>query len=206
MPTTAPRDSVVPAAPRLGVLLSGGGRTLQNLIDRIAAGRLAATIACVFADRAEAPGLQRAATAGIPNAAIAEPAAMWPLLRRHRVDLVCLCGYLRLLPIAGDFRDRVLNIHPSLLPRHGGKGMFGHHVHEAVLAAGDRESGCSVHVCTDEYDRGKLVLQQRVPVLPGDTGASLATRVFAAECEAYPQAIEQHWRALAGTATPPRGS
>lgn len=191
-----PADPLPTVRPRLCVLLSGGGRTLQNLIDRIAAGRLAADIVGVFGDRPQALGLQRAANAGIPNAAIAEPAAIWPHIRAAAADLVCLCGYLRLLPIAADYRDRVLNIHPSLLPAHGGRGMFGHHVHAAVLAAGDRESGCTVHLCTDEYDRGPIVLQQRVPVLPGDTEDSLAARVFAAECEAYPAAIERHWQRL----------
>jgi phosphoribosylglycinamide formyltransferase-1 len=184
------------APPRLGVLVSGGGRTLQNLIDRIGAGRLRAQIACVIADRQEAQGLQRAAAAGLAHACLSHPDAIWTMLRQHRVDLVCLCGYLRLLPIAADYRDRVLNIHPALLPAHGGKGMYGQHVHQAVLAAGDVESGCTVHLCTDEYDRGPVIAQQRVPVLPGDTPDSLAARVFAAECETYPAAIERHWRAL----------
>ena len=182
--------------PRLGILLSGSGRTLQNLIDRIAQRRLDAAIAVVIADKELAFGLKRAADAGLPHAHLREPAAIWRSLRDHRVDLVCLCGYLRLLPIERDYAGRVLNIHPSLLPRHGGKGMYGHHVHEAVLAAGDRESGCTVHLCTDEYDRGDVLVQQRVPVLPGDTPDALAARVFAAECEAYPLAIERLWQQL----------
>jgi phosphoribosylglycinamide formyltransferase-1 len=182
--------------PRLGVLLSGSGRTLQNLVDRIQQGRLQAAIACVVADRKDAYGLVRAANAGLPHAVLRDPSAIWNTLRRHEVDLVCLCGYLRLLPIDAAFAERVLNIHPALLPAHGGKGMFGHHVHESVLAAGDSESGCTVHVCTADYDRGPIVLQQRVPVLPGDTVETLAARVFAAECELYPRAIEQHWQTL----------
>jgi formyltetrahydrofolate-dependent phosphoribosylglycinamide formyltransferase len=182
--------------PRLGILLSGGGRTLQNLIDRIAQGRLQAAIACVIADRPGAHGLARADAAGLAHYELRDPDAIWAALRRHEADLVCLCGYLRLLPIDAAFRGRVLNIHPALLPRHGGKGMYGEHVHAAVLAAGDRESGCTVHLCTGEYDRGPVLLQHRVPVLPGDTAATLAARVFAAECEAYPAAIEQHWRTL----------
>jgi phosphoribosylglycinamide formyltransferase-1 len=183
-------------APRLGVLLSGGGRTLQNLADRIAAGRLAASIAVVIADKATALGLDRARKLGLPALHVAKPADSWAPLREHRVDLVCLCGYLRLLPIDRAFAGRVLNIHPALLPAFGGKGMHGHHVHAAVLAAGVRESGCTVHLCTDEYDRGEIVVQQRVPVLPGDTEDTLAARVFAAECEAYPLAIETLWRRL----------
>ena len=191
------------AAPRLGVLLSGSGRTLQNLIERIEQRRLLATVACVIADRPHAYGLRRAEAAGLPAFCLPEPAAIFATLRQHRVDLVCLCGYLRLLPVAADFRDRVLNIHPALLPAHGGKGMYGQHGHRAVLAAGDRESGCTVHLCTDEYDRGPIVLQQRVPVLPGDTDATLAARVFAAECEAYPAAIELYWRRLPQAGAPP---
>jgi phosphoribosylglycinamide formyltransferase-1 len=111
-------------------------------------------------------------------------------------DLVLLAGFLCLWRFPARFAGRVLNIHPALLPAHGGKGMFGHHVHESVLAAGDSESGCTVHVCTADYDRGPIVLQQRVPVLPGDTVETLAARVFAAECELYPRAIEQHWQTL----------
>ena len=182
--------------PRLGVLLSGGGRTLQNLVDRIRAGRLAAEVAVVLSDKPGVLGLERARTAGIPAFVERDAAAIWQRIREHRCDLVVLAGYLRLLPIDPEFRDRVLNIHPALLPRHGGKGMYGHHVHEAVLAAGDRESGCTVHLCTDEYDRGAIVHQQSVPVLPGDTPDTLAARVFAAECEAFPVAIEQHWHRL----------
>lgn len=182
--------------PRLGVLLSGGGRTLQNLIDRITDQRLDASIACVIADRELAQGLQRAADANLPNSCLQDSKAIWQTLRAHEVDLICLCGYLRLLPIDPEFAGRVINIHPSLLPAHGGKGMFGNHVHTAVLAGEDRESGCTVHICDDEYDRGPILLQRRVPVLPGDTEAALAQRVFTAECEAYPLAIELHWQSL----------
>lgn len=183
-------------APRLGVLLSGGGRTLQNLVERIAARRLGAEIAVVIADKPEAFGLERARKAGLPALVVPKPTDSWAPLREHRVDLVCLCGYLRLLPIDRAFAGRVLNIHPALLPAFGGKGMHGHHVHAAVLAAGVRESGCTVHLCTDEYDKGEVLVQQRVPVLPGDTEDTLAARVFAAECEAYPAAIEMLWRRL----------
>ncbi len=175
--------------PRLGVLLSGSGRTLQNLLDRERKGALAGTVVVVIADRPDTYGLTRAQAAGLPAFLERDATRTFALLRAHRVDLVCLAGYLRLLKIPPDFLGRVLNIHPALLPRFGGKGFYGHHVHEAVLAAGDAESGCTVHHCTDEYDRGAIVLQRRVPVLPGDTPDTLAARVFAAECEAYPEAI-----------------
>lgn len=184
MPPPDPRRPL-----RLGVLLSGTGRTLVNLCERIAAGTLAAEVAVVVSDRADAPGLQRAADLGLPHHVTRDGDTTFALLRAHRVDLVCLAGYLRLLRIPLDFAGRVLNIHPALLPRFGGKGMYGHRVHEAVLAAGERESGCTVHLCDDEYDHGRVLLQTRVPVLPGDDADRLAARVFAAECEAYPAAI-----------------
>lgn len=187
-----------PVRPRLGVLLSGGGRTLQNLLDRIRDGRLPAEIAGVASDQPNAKGLDRARAAGIDARCLRQPTAIWSWLFELDVDLVCLCGYLKLLPLVPEFEGRVLNIHPALLPEFGGKGMFGHHVHEAVLAAGRRESGCTVHLCSDEYDRGRILVQARVPVLPADTAETLAARVFTAECEAYPAAIQLRWRELQG--------
>lgn len=184
--------------PRLAVLLSGSGRTLQNLIDRIGDGRLRATIAGVASDRDDAFGLQRAMEHGLEGRHLSEPSETWSWLQELDVDLVILAGYLRLLPIVPEFHGRVLNIHPSLLPKHGGKGMHGDRVHQAVLKAGDSESGCTVHLCNERYDEGRVLLQARVPVLPKDTVASLAARVFAAECEAYPAAINLHWQTLKG--------
>jgi phosphoribosylglycinamide formyltransferase-1 len=178
---------------RLGVLVSGGGRTLQNLIDKIAQGALDATIACVIADR-DCRGLERARHANLPAWLERDPERIWSRIRTHDADLVCLAGYLRLLPIPEDFAGRVLNIHPALLPKFGGKGFWGERVHRAVLEAGERESGCTVHVCDNEYDRGPIVLQKRVPVLRGDTVETLAARVFAVECEAYPEAIAAWWQ------------
>lgn len=182
--------------PRLGVLLSGSGRTLQNLIDRIRDDRLSASIAVVISDQETCLGLRRALDAQLPSAFLRDPERVWTRLRDEQVDLVCLCGYLRLLPIAKGFEERVLNIHPALLPEFGGKGMYGHRVHDAVLAAGRKESGCTVHLCTNEYDRGPILLQKRVPVLAGDTADRLAARVFDAECEAYPDAIALQWQKL----------
>lgn len=182
--------------PRLAVLLSGSGRTLQNLIDRIADGRLHASIAGVGSDRADAFGLQRALDHGLEARTLANASTTWSWIAELDVDLVVLAGYLRLLPIESEFAGRVLNIHPSLLPRHGGKGMHGERVHAAVLAAGDAESGCTVHLCNERYDEGRILVQARVPVLPGDEPARLAARVFQAECEAYPAAIAMRWREL----------
>jgi phosphoribosylglycinamide formyltransferase-1 len=180
---------------RIGVLLSGGGRTLQNLIDRIGSGELNARIRYVISDRDGVRGLERAVKADIPCSVERDPERVFTLMRSHDVELICLAGYLRLLPIAEDFRGRVLNIHPALLPKHGGKGYYGDRVHRAVLAAGDETSGCTVHYCDDRYDHGTILMQARVPVLEDDDEHSLAARVFAAECETYPAAIRL-WQAL----------
>jgi phosphoribosylglycinamide formyltransferase-1 len=188
------------AIPRLAVLLSGGGTTLQNLIDRIADGRLDAEIVQVVSSKSKAFGVERARTAGLPIAMIERKhfdsvegfsSAIFRRCRETHADIVCLAGFLQLIKVPADFVCRVLNIHPALLPAFGGKGMYGHHVHEAVLKAGVAESGCTVHLVDDEYDHGEIVVQKRVPVMPGDTPDTLAARVFAAECDAYPEAIAQ---------------
>ncbi len=175
---------------RLGILLSGSGRTLQNLIDRIADGRLHCAVACVISDRTGVKGLERAQRNGLPSYVEKDSERIFATLRQHAVDLVCLCGYLRLLRIEDDFEGRVLNIHPALLPKFGGKGFYGERVHRAVLEAGDTESGCTVHLCNNDYDQGRILLQRPVAVSPDDDVDSLAARVFAAECDAYPAAIE----------------
>lgn len=191
--------------PRLAVLLSGGGTTLANLADRIDDGRLDASIALVVASRPDAFGLERARNRGLPHRVVpwqgrsqadAFQAGITEAVDASGADLVVLAGFLRLWRVPERWAGRVLNIHPALLPKFGGRGMYGHHVHEAVLAAGETESGCTVHVATNEYDAGPVVLQRRVPVLPDDTPDSLAARVFEAECEAYPEAIRRHWEAL----------
>ncbi len=191
----------MPDALRLVALVSGGGGTLQNLIDRIATGTLHAQIAGVVASRADAFGITRAERAGIPASVVERgtgglrpPLAkfsddVWAAVRAYQPDLVCFAGWLHLLPIPDDFRHRVLNIHPSLLPAFGGRGMYGHHVHEAVLAYGARVTGCTVHFADDTYDTGPILVQRCVPVKDGDTPDTLAARVFQAECEAYPEAI-----------------
>ncbi|HWO72180.1 MAG TPA: phosphoribosylglycinamide formyltransferase [Dehalococcoidia bacterium] len=183
---------------RLAVLLSGGGRTLQNLLDRIADGRLDAEVAVVVSSNSTAFGLERARQAGIPTAVVrrrdfetadAFSEAITAAIGPYEVDLVILAGFTQKYLFPERYRGRVLNIHPALLPKYGGQGMYGHHVHEAVLAAGETESGCTVHLADHEYDHGPILVQKRVPVLPGDTPETLAERVFEAECEAYPEAI-----------------
>ncbi|HLF71542.1 MAG TPA: phosphoribosylglycinamide formyltransferase [Dehalococcoidia bacterium] len=183
---------------RLAVLLSGGGRTLQNFIDLIAAGKLDASIEVVIATNPLAGGIERAKRAGIACQIVdrrgwgsdeAFSEAITSVLDGYEIDLVLLAGFMRRYLFPERFTGRVLNIHPALLPRFGGKGMYGHRVHEAVIAAGETESGCSVHLADLDYDTGPVLVQKRVPVLPNDTPDTLADRVFAAECEAYPEAV-----------------
>ncbi|MBX3390118.1 MAG: phosphoribosylglycinamide formyltransferase [Phycisphaeraceae bacterium] len=186
-----PTDSI--RSPRLAVMISGGGRTLLNLLARIEKRELAAEIALVMAS-SECTGAAKSREAGLTTLVIPGRIAREKLesvLDEHRIDWVVLAGYLKLVDIPPAFDGRVVNIHPALLPRHGGAGLYGHHVHEAVLKAGDKVSGCTVHLCDSRYDTGPIVLQREVPVLPGDTPDSLASRVFAAECEAYPEALKK---------------
>ena len=180
--------------PRLACLISAGGTTLQNLIDRNADGRLAADIVRVVASNADAYGIQRAMRARIPVAVVPRSTAnfaeaAFEAVRGDRPDLVILAGWLHLLKIPDDFRLRVLNIHPSLLPAFGGKGMYGHRVHEAVLNYGAKITGCTVHFADDTYDTGPVIVQRPVSVWDEDTPETLAARVYDAECEAYPEAI-----------------
>lgn len=176
---------------RLLILLSGSGRTLLNLLERIRDGSLPAEVAGVIASKT-CPGAERAAAAGIPTRVlpgeIGAP-ALDALATEARADLIVLAGYLKLVHIPPALEGRVVNIHPALLPDFGGPGMYGLHVHRAVLAAGRTESGCTVHLCSSEFDRGPILLQRRCPVLESDTPETLAARVFEQECIAYPAAL-----------------
>lgn len=184
---------------RLAVLISGGGRTLANLLERIAAGTLAATVETVVSSRADIRGVEIARAAGIPTHVLppqGRPLADWSreifdCCRAAQADLVVMAGFLHLIEIPDDFVNRVINIHPSLLPAFGGKGYHGMHVHRAVLARGCTVSGCTVHLVDGEYDHGRILLQKAVEVAPNDTPESLAARVFEAECEALPDAINR---------------
>jgi phosphoribosylglycinamide formyltransferase-1 len=178
---------------RLGILLSGGGRTALNIHAACGRGEIDAEIALVIAHREEASGIARCRDAGI-RAAVLPPGTdlddrIDATLEAARVDLVCLAGYLRKFRVGSLWRGRALNIHPGLLPEFGGAGMYGSRVHEAVLASGASESGCTVHEVDEEYDRGPALVVRRCPVLAGDDAGSLAARVFIEECAAYPEAI-----------------
>ncbi len=160
-------------------------------------GRVEATLGVVVVPSSEAPALAVTASLGVSTAVCPyEPVESFSLRLidiLKECDWLCLAGYLRRLPmqVVTAMEGRVLNIHPALLPKFGGRGMYGHHVHEAVIAAGERESGCTVHWVTENYDEGAAVLQLRCPVLPHDTPEVLGARVLALEHQAYAQALQQ---------------
>jgi formyltetrahydrofolate-dependent phosphoribosylglycinamide formyltransferase len=188
-------DLVLASSPmpmRVAVAISGRGSNLESLLQALGPGS-PAEVALVLSDR-EAPGLSLARARNIPAKVLAKPgdADEWlESLRTHRADLVVLAGYLKLVPAAviAGYRNRIINIHPALLPDFGGKGMYGLRVHEAVLASGAPESGASVHLVDERYDRGPVLAQVRVPVLAGDSPEDLAQRVLAVEHELLPAVV-----------------
>jgi phosphoribosylglycinamide formyltransferase-1 len=196
---SAPRTPPNSGPPiKLAVCVSGGGTTLQNLIELIRARRLWAEIVQVVASRPRIGAIPRAEAAGIPLALASRKvqssaefsASVFDPIRRSRADLVVLGGFLALVKIPPEYRGHVLNVHPSLVPLFCGKGYYGVKVHQAVLDAGMKVSGCTVHFADDTYDTGPIILQRTVPVLEDDTAETLAARVFKEECKALPEAIE----------------
>jgi len=173
------------------VLASGGGSNLQALLDAL--GPVApARVTRVVSDRADAGALERARRAGLPTTVLRDPTDAAELLAALAdTDLVVLAGYLKLVPapVVARFRDRTINIHPALLPRFGGPGMYGRRVHEAVLASGATESGATVHYVDEHFDRGPIIAQRTVPVRADDTADTLARRVLAAEHELLPRVV-----------------
>lgn len=180
-------------AARLGILISGGGRSALNIHEACLRGELDARVALVIAHRDEIEGVERCRAAGLrvavlpPGDGLAD--RIDAALDAAGVGLVCLAGYLRRFRVGTRWAGRTMNIHPGLLPEFGGHGMYGLRVHRAVLAAGATESGCTVHEVDEEYDRGPAILVRTCPVLADDTPESLAARVFTEECKAYPDAI-----------------
>ena len=186
---------------RVAVLASGGGTNLQALVDRLNTGAPgAARVELVVGSRAGIGALGRAERAGIPALALDARAlgpdafrqALADALEAHRIDLVVLAGWLQLVPVevVQRYHGRMLNVHPALLPAFGGKGMYGMRVHQAVIAAGVRVSGATVHLVDERYDEGAIIAQWPVPVLPGETPESLAARVLAVEHRLLPLAVE----------------
>jgi phosphoribosylglycinamide formyltransferase-1 len=195
--------SQVPSTPiKLAVLISGTGRTLKNFIDLAAEGELPVDIRLVISSTAQAGGLKFAEAAGIPTRVIRRhdfPVgaagnqqygdAVFSACRDAGVDFVAMAGFLKLAPLPDDFSGRVVNIHPALIPAFCGQGMYGLHVHQAVLDAGVKVTGCTVHFVDNEYDHGPIIWQQPVPVFDDDTADTLAARVFEVEKEAYPHVL-----------------
>ena len=180
------------------MLLSGEGTSLENLLDRIDAGDVPGRVVLVLASKQDAGGLERARRRGIAAAAVPRKQfrdskafndALHAELERHEPDLVLLLGFLSPFELRGRYEGRALNLHPALVPAFSGKGFYGQRVHEAVIAAGMKISGATVHFVDEEYDHGPIVLQRTVPVLDDDTPESLAARVQALERELIPEAV-----------------
>ncbi len=187
----------------IGFLLSGGGRSLENLHEVLESCSIEARINLVISSKKSAGGLDRARRLEIPYQVhrCREPGAserIFEELDAAGCHYALLGGWLRKLQVPERWLGRVLNIHPSLLPKHGGKGCYGDHVHRAVLEGAESVTGCTVHFVDDEYDHGAVILQEQVPVLAEDTVESLAGRVFEAEKKAYPRALKM---VLSGEAT-----
>jgi phosphoribosylglycinamide formyltransferase 1 len=182
----------------IAVLISGGGTTLRNLLEKIEADELPVEVRLVISSNRDARGLQYAADAGIPTVVVEKSAAtsaeafseaVFGACRRADVKYVVMGGFLKHVLIPPDFENRVINIHPALIPAFCGRGMYGLRVHQAVLDYGVKLTGCTVHFVDNQYDHGPIILQKAVEVLPSDSPESLQARVFEAECEAYPQAL-----------------
>ncbi|MEO6068651.1 MAG: phosphoribosylglycinamide formyltransferase [Gemmatimonadales bacterium] len=178
---------------RIAVAVSGGGSNLQALLDTLPPGG-PTHVALVLSNSTKAGALERARAHGVPTAVLVDHGSTdeWlALLRHHRIDLLVLAGYLKLVPpgVIAAYRGRILNVHPALLPAFGGPGMYGKRVHQAVLDAGATESGCTVHLVDELFDQGEILAQARVPVLPGDTAESLAARVLTAEHQLLPRVV-----------------
>ncbi len=199
MSHVAQASSDQPIAPlRLAVLISGGGRTLKNFIDLAAEGKLPIEVKLVISSAAKAGGLQHAFAAQIPTRVVVRSEynnaksygdAIFDACREAEVDYVAMAGFLKLAPVPNDFEGRVLNIHPALIPSFCGHGMYGDRVHQAVLDAGVKVTGVTVHYVDNEYDTGPIICQQAVTVHDNDTADTLAARVFEAEKEVYPKVL-----------------
>jgi phosphoribosylglycinamide formyltransferase 1 len=188
----------------IAVFVSGQGRgsNLGALLDGCASGQIAGHIAVVIATRADAPALERAKAAGVTTSVVSPrkyendeagyAAVLLKILQRHQIQLICLAGYTRMLPlpVVDAFRNRIMNIHPALLPFFGGHGMYLEHVHQAVLESGMKVSGCTVHFVDEQYDTGPIILQTPVPVEDEDTPATLAARILPEEHRTYVRAVE----------------
>ncbi|MFC2091948.1 phosphoribosylglycinamide formyltransferase [Elusimicrobiota bacterium] len=187
---------------KIAVLVSGSGTNLQSLIDNCSSGFIPGEIVLVISSKPGVFALARAKKANIESLIIEKKnfhtenefdRYMLEEIKVRKIDLVCLAGYLHKIgtDIIEEYKNRIMNIHPALLPKYGGKGMYGHHVHEAVLKSGDKDTGCTVHFVDEVYDHGAVILQEKVPVKEGDTPQILAERVLEVEHKLFPEAVRR---------------
>ncbi len=187
---------------RIAVLASHGGSNLQALIDGCREGRIDGRVVVVVSNNRKAYALERARNHNIETLVVSEgmfegsaafAAELLAQLQRRKIGLICLAGYMKMIPkqIIATFRNKIINIHPALLPKFGGPGMYGMRVHEAVIAAGETESGATIHIVDEIYDNGRILAQHRVPVLPDDTPESLQARVLEVEHQLYPETVAE---------------
>ncbi len=184
---------------KVAVLISGGGTTLKNLLDYAQRGEIDTDFRLVISSKATARGIEFADAAGIPTKVVRKKdyesgeehsRAIFDPCRTAGVDYVLMGGFLSHVLIPDDFENRVLNTHPSLIPAFCGKGFYGLRVHQAAIDYGAKISGCTIHFVDNQYDHGPIIMQKSVDVLPDDTAESLAKRVFARECESYPEVLQ----------------
>ena len=188
---------------RLALFISGTGGNALNLLRACREGRVSALPVLGLASSAKAGGIARLEAEGLPMVVVvrkefdsdeAYSEACYRAAEAAGAEFICLCGWLKKLTVPLRWEGRIVNIHPGLLPRFGGPGMYGMHVHRAVLESGEAESGATVHLVDAEYDHGRILDQLRVPVLPGDTAEELQKRVYAAEMELFPRALAAYLR------------
>lgn len=176
---------------KMAVLLSGSGRTLDNFHERIQKGSLAGEIQVVISNVADVLGLKKAAKYGYPAFHAADTARINEILQDYNIDIICLAGYLKLYTPPAELARAVINIHPSLIPSFCGDGFYGHHVHDAVKKRGCTVTGCTVHFADENYDEGPIILQKCVEITYEDDADTIADKVFAIECVAFPEAINR---------------
>jgi len=182
---------------RIALLASGSGTNAENIV-RYFSGRKDVLISLIISNKPDAFVLKRAEKLGVPSVVMAKetlehPDSLLAVLTEHKIDFIVLAGFLLKVPaeVIRSFPGRILNIHPALLPKHGGKGMYGNRVHEAVIHAGEKESGITIHLINEQYDEGAMVYQATCPVLPDDTPDVLAARIHILEYEHYPRVIDE---------------
>ncbi len=176
---------------KMAVLLSGSGRTLDNFHERIVGGSLASKIEVVISNVAGVLGLKKAADYGYPAEHCLDNNGINRILANYDIDIVCLAGFLKLYSPPPQLARAVINIHPSLIPSFCGAGFYGHHVHESIKARGCTVSGCTVHFANEQFDEGPIILQKCVTLDYEDDADTIAAKVFAIECEAFPEAINR---------------